>query len=108
MNMSFVDRKPWVVTQEDVKKSWNSVPNGKAFKCSLCNHRFIVGDTARWECTNDVPGAGGNPLICFDCDRPKEEIVQKMIELNKIVRVVEKFNKTRHLGDLSCLIIKEK
>lgn len=64
--MSFTDQKPWVVTARDLKLNWGGSP--KNFRCGFCGHRFKEGDTARWLYTNDLPGAGGNPLMCVACD----------------------------------------
>lgn len=68
--MSFTDGKPWVATAEDCARDWNCGKNGKHFRCGLCGHRFVVGDRVRWQYTNDIPGAGGNPFVCQSCDGP--------------------------------------
>lgn len=79
--MSFADRKPFVATKDHCVLAWNG--NKKNFRCGLCGYKFKVGDTVRWEFTNDVEGAVGNPLLCIKCDRPRDVIVHKMIELRK-------------------------
>ena len=75
--MSFTDGKPFVVTESQCRASWLGGKNGKHFRCGLCGHKFAVGDIARWQYTNDIHGAGGNPLVCQKCDGTKEEIVTK-------------------------------
>ena len=80
---TFTDRKPWVATEDDCKAPWGGLRNGANFKCAFCGHKFIPGDKVRWEFTNDTKGAGGNPLICVECDGTREEIIAKMIDLNK-------------------------
>lgn len=75
--MSFTDGKPWVVTDKDCRAKWGGADNGKRFRCYLCGHKFVPGDVARWQYTNDTPDAGGNPMVCKDCDGTKDEIVEK-------------------------------
>lgn len=74
------DGKPFIATEEHVKGPWMGVRDGACFRCALCGHRFKTGDRVRWQFTNDVPGASGNPLVCERCDGTKEEIVAKMRE----------------------------
>jgi hypothetical protein len=78
--MSFTNGKPFIATMEQCNFAWCSVPNGKHFRCYLCGYHFKEGDTVRCQYTNDIPGAGGNPLVCTNCDGTKEEIVQEMRE----------------------------
>lgn len=81
--MSFTDGKPWTVTEEDVGRMWSGGKNGKYFRCGLCGHKFQPGDYARWQYTNDIPGAGGNPMVCEKCDGTKEEIVAKWAAMHE-------------------------
>jgi hypothetical protein len=74
---NFTRGKPFVVTADDCAKRWSGGKNGIYFRCYLCGHKFQPGDVARWQYTNDIPGAGGNPMVCADCDGTKEEIVAK-------------------------------
>lgn len=67
---SFTNGKPHVATAEDLKRPWGGKRDGSRFRCYLCGHRFKAGDTYRWQFTNDVSGAGGNPLVCKACDGP--------------------------------------
>ena len=39
----------------------------KAFFCAFCNQDFKLGDEFRMIFTNDLKGAGGNPLCCKPC-----------------------------------------
>ncbi len=76
--MGFTDQNPWVATEEDCKRPWSGGKNGLRFRCFLCGHRFKPGDRVRWQYTNDIPGASGNPMVCESCDGTKEEIVLKV------------------------------
>jgi NAD-dependent SIR2 family protein deacetylase len=71
--------KPFIVTRYHIAFPWSGKLNN--FRCELCGHMFEVGDVARWQYTNDTPGAGGNPFVCEKCDGTKEEIVAKQREL---------------------------
>jgi len=75
--MSFTNGKSWIATSEDCSRSWGCTKDGKRFRCYLCGYKFVPGDVVRWQYTNDIPGAGGNPLVCKDCDGTKEEIIAK-------------------------------
>jgi hypothetical protein len=75
--MSFTDGKPFKATEADCQANWEGGSKGIFFRCYLCGHKFVPGDIVRWQHTNDVPGAGGNPMVCKDCDGTKEEIVAK-------------------------------
>jgi hypothetical protein len=65
---SFTDGKPHIITEEMIKAPWSGDKNGKYFRCYFCGHRFKVGETFRWQYTNDISGACGNPLVCQTCD----------------------------------------
>ena len=75
--MSFTDQKPFIVSEKDLKTRWGGGKPGEYFRCGLCGYRFCLGDTARWQYTNDTPEAWGNPMICEKCDGPREEIITK-------------------------------
>lgn len=55
-----------IATPEDLKADWACVGRS-AFRCAFCSHRFAVGDEYRAIFTNDIKGAGGNPLTCKKC-----------------------------------------
>lgn len=74
--MSFLDQKPFIATEKHQRAPWAGGKNGKYFRCYLCGHRFQIGDIVRWQYTNDTPGAYGNPLICKQCDGPKDKIIE--------------------------------
>ena len=78
---SFTDRKPFVVTPSDIQKPWSGGKHGKYFRCYLCSHKFKPGDVARWEYTNDTPKAGGNPMVCRQCDGTREEVISRWKQL---------------------------
>lgn len=75
--MSFTDQKPRIATAEACKQTWGGGKDGKYFRCYLCGHKFEVGDQYRWVYTNNVKGAGGNPMVCKACDGTNEEVISK-------------------------------
>jgi hypothetical protein len=83
--MTWTDGKPFEATDEHLKMDWSCGGPGKNFRCGLCGYRFAVGDTVRWQYTNDTPGAGGNPFVCVDCDKGRDaniaEILKRRAEL---------------------------
>ena len=78
--MSFTDGKPRVATEADCKGRWSGGLNGKHFRCGFCGHKFKVGDYWRFQFTNDLPRAGGNPLVCESCDEGPEKTRQKWVK----------------------------
>ena len=78
----WIHGEPQVATAEDCKLSWRGKRDGKGFACTLCGHRFVAGDYWRFQYTNDIPGAGGNPMVCGRCDGTKEQIVARMKLIN--------------------------
>jgi hypothetical protein len=62
--------KPRTVTEADCRAPWGGAKNGKRFRCSLCGHRFVPGDTWRWVYCNDGSCPGGNFHVCGTCDGP--------------------------------------
>ena len=79
----FTNQRPFVVTEKDCQKPWSGGKNGIYFRCYLCGHKFAPGDTARWQYTNDVRGAGGNPFVCVSCDGTKEEVIAKWLAMHR-------------------------
>lgn len=57
----------FVATKEHVKANWMGGEGGKYFRCGFCGHGFAVGEKVKWLYTNDMPHAGGNPLVCESC-----------------------------------------
>jgi hypothetical protein len=73
---------PFVATEADCNVTrWSCAGPGERFRCFKCGHKFVPGDTVRWQFTNDTPGASGNPFVCVNCDGPKEKIVADIIAL---------------------------
>lgn len=75
--MSFTDGKPRIVTETECNARWSFGKPGEFFRCAFCGHKFIVGDSWRFLYTNDIPEAGGNPLVCKDCDAPDKELRER-------------------------------
>jgi len=66
MTGSFTDGKPRVATEGECKAKWRGGNNGKYFRCSLCKHKFAVGDYWRFQyIVNSL-----NLITCRDCDTP--------------------------------------
>lgn len=72
---SFTNGKPFVATEENCKAPWGCGKNGKYFRCGFCGHKFVPGDIVRWQYTNNVSGADGNPLVCKECDDEDRAVV---------------------------------
>jgi len=72
----FTNQKPFQVDAEDIARPWSGGKNGKYFRCYLCGHRFVVGDTARWQDSKH-----GSFFVCSACDGPKDETIQKWIDM---------------------------
>lgn len=73
--MSFTDGKPFIATEKDLQTRWSCGKPGEKFRCGLCGHKFAVGEMVRWQYTNDVHGACGNPFVCTACDGGRDKIV---------------------------------
>lgn len=54
------------MTQEHLKAPWASIGK-RAFFCAFCQKDLEMGDEFRMIFTNDLKGAGGNPLACGKC-----------------------------------------
>jgi len=78
MAADWTNQKPFLVKQAHVAvKHWGGSRDGK-MRCGLCGEAFAAGDTARWQFTNDIPDAGGNPFVCVACDGTKEQICEEL------------------------------
>jgi hypothetical protein len=78
METKWTDGKPFVATGDHLSAPWNGLKRGEAFRCALCGYRFRIGDTVRWQFTNDATGAGGNPFVCQDCDGGRQHIIEEI------------------------------
>jgi hypothetical protein len=72
--MSLFDGKPTTATEEHLRAPWMGGKNGKYFRCAMCGYRFKLGDVFRFVFTNDMPKAGGNPIVCQQCDGPNCDV----------------------------------
>ena len=68
--MSFTDGKQFVATEHHCQLRWSGARPGVRFRCGICGHKFEPGDVVRFVYTNNLPGYGGNPLVCATCDGP--------------------------------------
>ncbi len=64
---NFTDQQPRTATEKDCAGQWAGAKKGEGFRCTMCGHRFKVGDQWRW-----VYGQGKavNFLVCSSCDGP--------------------------------------
>lgn len=60
MASDWTNGEPRIATAEDVKAPWE-------FRCGFCGHRILKGERWCFVYTNDLAGAGGNPLACQEC-----------------------------------------
>lgn len=76
-----------IADEKTCKAPWGGLKNGALFYCAFCGKQFKVGDSYKAIYTNDMKGAGGNPLCCWYCwtdSRRKGEIgEERMRELWK-------------------------
>ena len=79
--MSILNGQPQIATKEHVNAPWSG--SKKNFRCGFCGHKFKVGDYWRFVFTNDIPSAGGNPLICEKCDDDNEVVREKWVQKHK-------------------------
>lgn len=59
-------------TKQDCEMAWLGKSNGEYFRCAFCGFKFKEGDKYRVLFTNDLKGAGGNPIMCEGCDVPND------------------------------------
>jgi len=84
--MSFTDGKPRVATVEDINACWGAKPKGELFRCAFCGYKFKVGDYWRWQYTNNIKGAWGNPMVCKDCDDEPKKVCEKWKAMHQEAR----------------------
>ena len=70
--MSGFFNTPKVATTEDCELRWSCGKPGEFFRCALCGHKFVPGDHYQLVYTNDIPGAGGNPICCTSHGSPED------------------------------------
>lgn len=70
MSATWQNQQPQVATEADCRGSWAMGRNGSRFRCQLCGHKFVPGETWRWVYCNDGSCPGGNFLVCAPCDGP--------------------------------------
>lgn len=68
--MSFTDQKRRIFSEEEAKAKWGGAALG--LRCTLCDHKFQVGDGWRWVYANGGSGPSfGNFQVCDGCDGPE-------------------------------------
>lgn len=63
----FTMEKPRIADKKTVTAPWMGEPRGKHFRCHLCGHKFVVGDTYR---LLFCQGPEGNCIVCEPCYGP--------------------------------------
>lgn len=62
----FLDQQPHVATTEECLFPWSGGKDGKHFRCYLCGHRFVPGDTYRFLFNSQQ--SPPHLLVCDKCD----------------------------------------
>jgi hypothetical protein len=87
-DMSFLNQKPIIATDEDLKKPWGGGKNGKYFRCYMCGHKFEVGDQYRFVYGENVNL--GNLLVCKHCDG--DDVLQRWADMHdELKKIKEKY-----------------
>ena len=60
-----------VADEKTCKQPWCGERSGRLFFCAFCGNQFRPGDRYKAVYTNDIQGAGGNPLTCWTCHEGK-------------------------------------
>lgn len=63
-----------IATAETCKAPWSAMKGGVLFYCAFCGVQFKPGDAYKAIFTNDLRGAGGNPLCCKQCYTTEAEM----------------------------------
>jgi hypothetical protein len=77
--MSFIDQKPRIATEQDLVAPWDGALRGKNFRCHLCGHRFVLGETWRFVLATQVHQC--NFLVCTACDGP--DVLERWQQANE-------------------------
>ncbi len=72
-----------IADEQTCKARWAGLPNGALFYCAFCGDQFTPGHNYKAIYTNDLKGAGGNPLCCGTCYAHNGGTDEKMRELWK-------------------------
>jgi len=84
--MTFTDGLPHVVTKKDLEACWSGVPNAFLFRCKICGHVFIEGDTYRFIFGQHGRKNVGNILVCEKCDSGNESVTEQFIAMNEMLQ----------------------
>lgn len=84
--MTFTDGLPHVVTDEELKACWSGVPNAFLFRCKICGHVFVKGDTYRFIFGSHKRKNVGNVLVCGKCDSGDESVYEQFILMNEMLQ----------------------
>ncbi len=78
--MNFLNGERNIADIKTISARWMGGKKGEFFRCGFCGHKFKEDDGWRMIYTNNIPKAGGNPLICDNCFIDKEGARQKWKE----------------------------
>lgn len=78
--MSFFRPQLKPATATECSACWDGGKPGEFFRCGFCGYKFQEGDLFRGIYTNDLQGAGGNPLVCRECDAETSELRKRWQE----------------------------
>jgi hypothetical protein len=87
----FTSQKPFTVTEEHLRVHTGGCTGGR-LHCNLCGHRFVVGETARWQYA--VSKGARNFFVCVKCDGEPAALIARFISM---VQTRERINDC--LGD---------
>ena len=71
-----------VADEKTCQARWAGYRPGEGFRCYFCGRKMVPGDKYRAVYTNDLRGAGGNPLVCEQCNGTNEELRARWIKIN--------------------------
>lgn len=61
----WINGEPLIATADHLAARWGGDPAN--FRCGFCGQRILAGERWCFVYTNDLVGAGGNPLACQVC-----------------------------------------
>lgn len=77
---NFFQEELHAATKQEANAQWLGGKRGQYFRCCLCGRHLKEGDMFRVVYTNDMPNAGGNPLVCAMCNASTPAVRQAWAE----------------------------